>query len=111
MLTTLAEWCTSFILVLFIIVPLLWQVSKQFRFYVKITLYYFMILLAGCIGFVLCLPFGVTTDNHFRVFWFFRCCTGWTGITYELRNGENLISDKPYILAANHQSSIDVLGK
>lgn len=33
------------------------------------------------------------------------------GIEVEVRNRENLESDKPYILVINHQSSLDCFGK
>ena len=57
---------------------------------------------------------------HQSLFLFFFCRTisgVWAsfftlfGIKYELRNGEFLKSNKPCIIVANHQSSLDVFGK
>lgn len=33
------------------------------------------------------------------------------GLTFELRDVKNIVSDKPFVLIANHQTIIDVLGK
>lgn len=33
------------------------------------------------------------------------------GVRFELRNSEILHDKKPYIIIANHQSALDVLGK
>lgn len=46
-----------------------------------------------------------------RIFNIFHIITFWMGLTFELRDVKNIVSDKPFVLIANHQTIIDVLGK
>ncbi|VDN27689.1 unnamed protein product, partial [Gongylonema pulchrum] len=40
----------------------------------------------------------------------FQLLTFWCGITYEVRNRQHIQTEKPFVIIANHQSSLDVLG-
>jgi len=93
-----------------LLVPVLYFVSSSFRFSVKMGLYYFIIGLAGHVCFFLIVPFYGDVTNYRtlgRVFLFF--CKIFN-IKWELRGGENLKSDKPFVVVCNHQSSLDFIG-
>uniref|UniRef100_A0A8R1HQH3 1-acyl-sn-glycerol-3-phosphate acyltransferase n=1 Tax=Caenorhabditis japonica TaxID=281687 RepID=A0A8R1HQH3_CAEJA len=80
------------------------------RYYVRIF-YYGMSLTVGAFftGFAL-IPFGRTTNNHFRMYKILQVVSWPLNLRFELRNSEILNDDKPYIIIGNHQSALDVLG-
>ncbi|CAB3399916.1 unnamed protein product [Caenorhabditis bovis] len=79
-------------------------------YYAKVLYYGFCLVIGGMIGGVVSIPFGKTTNNHFRMFKIFQFLCQPLGVKYYLRNAEILQDPKPYIIIANHQSALDVLG-
>ncbi|KAK5982753.1 1-acyl-sn-glycerol-3-phosphate acyltransferase [Trichostrongylus colubriformis] len=89
---------------------ILTYISLTVRFYVKVTLYLMSIIAAGTVGGIMSLPFGRTPNNHFRMFAVFHSFCSFLQLRFILRNKHYLDSDKAFILIANHQSAVDVLG-
>uniref|UniRef100_A0A8R1ICU0 1-acyl-sn-glycerol-3-phosphate acyltransferase n=1 Tax=Caenorhabditis japonica TaxID=281687 RepID=A0A8R1ICU0_CAEJA len=79
-------------------------------FYIRFVYYGLCIIIGGLIGGIVSIPFGKTTNNHFRMFKILQAMTSPLNIRFELRNSAILNDEKPYIIIANHQSAIDVLG-
>lgn len=68
------------------------------------------LIIGGFLGGLASIPFGKSPNNHFRMFKIFQAMTWPMGVRFELRNSEILHDKKPYIIIANHQSALDVLG-
>ncbi|CAJ0924816.1 unnamed protein product, partial [Mesorhabditis belari] len=66
-------------------------------------------IIGGILGGLISIPFGRTTNNHFRMFNLFQKMNWFLRLDVEIRHKERLQSNEPYILIANHQSCIDVL--
>uniref|UniRef100_A0A0N5ASR2 1-acylglycerol-3-phosphate O-acyltransferase n=1 Tax=Syphacia muris TaxID=451379 RepID=A0A0N5ASR2_9BILA len=98
------------ILVLSLAFNILWFLSASFRFRVRMTGYILCIFIAASVGGILSIPHGRTPKNHFRIFNIFHVISFWMHLTFELRDVKYIDSDKPFILVANHQSILDVLG-
>ncbi|CAI2357564.1 unnamed protein product [Caenorhabditis sp. 36 PRJEB53466] len=79
-------------------------------FYIRSVYYGLCLIIGGLIGGIASIPFGKSTNNHFRMFKIFQTMTWPLGVRFELRNSEILNDEKPYIIIANHQSALDVLG-
>ncbi|KAK6759349.1 hypothetical protein RB195_021126 [Necator americanus] len=84
--------------------------SSRVRFYLKVFLYFWFLIFAGTIGGLVSIPYGRTTNNHFRMFAIFQWFCSFLRIRFTVRNKQNIDSDKPFIIIANHQSALDVLG-
>ncbi|CAI5456763.1 unnamed protein product [Caenorhabditis angaria] len=80
------------------------------NFYMRAIYYGLALIFGGLAGGLASIPFGKSTNNHFRMFKIFQFMTRPLGLTYELRNEKILSDEKPYIIIANHQSALDVLG-
>ncbi|KAJ1353210.1 hypothetical protein KIN20_009803 [Parelaphostrongylus tenuis] len=74
-------------------------------------LYLTSLIISGAIGGILSLPYGRTTENHRRVFGTFQLlCSFFLRLRYTFRNRHYIDGDRPFIIIANHQSALDVLG-
>ncbi|KAL6725139.1 hypothetical protein Aduo_019951 [Ancylostoma duodenale] len=85
--------------------------SSHVRFYMKVLLYFWCLIMAGTIGAIISIPYGRSTNNHFRIFTIFQFFCSFLRIRFILRNKQYIDSDKPFVIIANHQSALDVLGK
>ncbi|EFO97313.1 CRE-ACL-1 protein [Caenorhabditis remanei] len=79
-------------------------------FYIRAVYYGLCLMIGGLLGGIASIPSGKSTNNHFRMFRIFQAMTWPMGIKFEIRNSEILNDEKPYIIIANHQSALDVLG-
>lgn len=79
-------------------------------FYIRCVYYAMCLMIGGLIGGIASIPSGKSADNHFRMFKIFQAMTWPMGLNFELRNSKILKDPKPYIIIANHQSALDVLG-
>ncbi|EGT57848.1 CBN-ACL-1 protein [Caenorhabditis brenneri] len=101
----------TFLTILFIIAVLLVLAQLPIiGFYVRAFYYGMCLMIGGFAGGIASIPSGKSTNNHFRMFKIFQAMTWPMGIKFELRNGDILNDEKPYIIIANHQSALDVLG-
>ncbi|XGW21297.1 hypothetical protein V3C99_004335, partial [Haemonchus contortus] len=89
---------------------ILTYISSTVRFYVKVLIYLVAIMAAGTLGGIISIPFGRTPQNHYRMFSLFQWFCSVLRLRFELRNEQFLNSDKAFIIIANHQSALDVLG-
>lgn len=102
-------WQITFLIIFLIIV--LWIKSHKFKYYTKFFLYNISWLLFGIIIIPLNLHRPCKVENLSRVtapvlnFFLQMFC-----IRYVLRGSEHLELNRPYVLMANHQSSLDLIG-
>ncbi|XP_052229202.1 1-acyl-sn-glycerol-3-phosphate acyltransferase alpha-like isoform X2 [Dreissena polymorpha] len=99
-----------FIIGFLLILPILYELSGTFRYHAKFALYYACVM---GIASVVCLYGWIRpgdVNNHWFIIWSMVHVQNLFGIEVEVRNRENLESDKPYILVINHQSSLDCIG-
>ncbi|WKY15297.1 hypothetical protein Q1695_000629 [Nippostrongylus brasiliensis] len=108
--STSCHYCMIVIASIVSAVVLLAVISSYVRFYLKMVLYVLCLVSAGTIGAICSLPCGRTTNNHFRMFKIFQCFCSFLRLRFTLRNKQYIDSDKPFIIIANHQSALDVLG-
>ncbi|CAO4383380.1 unnamed protein product [Caenorhabditis nigoni] len=101
----------TFYTILFIIAVLLLLARLPIiGFYIRAVYYGLCLMIGGFVGGITSIPYGKSANNHFRMFKIFQFMTWPMGIEFELRNAEILNDEKPYIIIANHQSALDVLG-
>ncbi|KJH42798.1 Acyltransferase [Dictyocaulus viviparus] len=103
------QWCWCWAATALLLVMLL-LISSRMRFVVKVSFYLTCLLIAGTVGGIVSLPYGRTPDNHWRVFTIFQWLCAVLRLRFVLRNRHYIDSDKPFIIIANHQSALDVLG-
>lgn len=98
-------------ILIFLVVPVIYSFSGAFRYYVKIGIYYAIVL---SLATFICIagwykPFHV--DNYKILKHSFWCVKYILGIEMEVRGKKHLdIIDGPYIITCNHQSSLDFMG-
>ncbi|CAI4221263.1 unnamed protein product [Auanema sp. JU1783] len=100
------------ILFLFFLAILLAFLPQDYgvKYYVKCMYYSFCLSFGGMLGGLLSLPYGRTTDNHYRIFAVFQMMNSLLNIQFIKKNVDSLESDEPFVIIANHQSALDVLG-
>ncbi|KAH9498951.1 glutathione synthetase ATP-binding domain-like protein [Bulinus truncatus] len=108
-LETLTLW--HFILVfLLLAVPIFYQISRTFKYYLKLLIYYSLTIL---IGFGVCfyaLPRPRDTKNHNFVTACVKLFLGrMMGVKVTIKGKEILEKDEPAVIVINHQSSIDMI--
>ncbi|CAG5135123.1 unnamed protein product [Candidula unifasciata] len=93
-----------------LVIPILYQTSKQFKYYVKIAVYFLCSLFIGC-GVIICsLRRPRNPKNHFVVSFSVRAfLSDLLGIELIVREEERLKKDEPFIIVLNHQSSLDMI--
>ncbi|TKR81105.1 hypothetical protein L596_015040 [Steinernema carpocapsae] len=92
-----------------VLVPLLCLLSKSFRFSAMMVGYGICMVCSCIFSSVLSIPFGRTTNNHYRIFYCFQQSLWWLGLDVTLRHPEKIESEESFIVVANHQSALDVL--
>ncbi|CAJ0563976.1 unnamed protein product, partial [Mesorhabditis spiculigera] len=90
------------------ILVVLWQ--TKLRYHLKMFFYLLSLIFGGLIGGLISIPYGRTPKNHFRMFKVFQIINSVLQLNFEIRHKERLESEEPFILIANHQSCMDVLG-
>ncbi|VDN06724.1 unnamed protein product [Thelazia callipaeda] len=79
------------------------------RYYFKRFFYKVCLILAGTFGAFISVVKGRTPKNHWHTFRIFQFLTIWCGISFEIRNRKYIEHNEPFVIVANHQSSLDVL--
>lgn len=105
---------SSYLEVLFIciiiLVPIFYETSQKFRYYFKFFVYYSIVMINSLI----LIPAMLFRPKDVRnLLWggaFCRNISILLGIKWELRGADILSRDEAFILVANHQSSLDILG-
>lgn len=90
---------------------MLYETNKTFRYYAKMTVYYFNLNFV-CIApvFTGIFYYGKTTKNQRMVAMYMKHVKKLFGIEMEVRGEDNLKSAQPCIIVCNHQSSVDLMG-
>ncbi|XP_055680410.1 1-acyl-sn-glycerol-3-phosphate acyltransferase alpha [Lutzomyia longipalpis] len=98
------------ILALLLLLPILYESSARFRYYTKFTVYCVGITVNAAILWpvFMCRPWNVRNLKIGGLFC--RPISKIIGIKWTLRGEEYISQDKPFVIVANHQSSLDVLG-
>ncbi|XP_059616445.1 1-acyl-sn-glycerol-3-phosphate acyltransferase alpha [Phlebotomus argentipes] len=98
------------ILALLLLLPILYESSAVFRYYTKFTVYCLGITINATILWPIFMfrPWNVR-NLKIGGLWC-RPISKIIGIKWTLRGEEYISQDKPYVIVANHQSSLDILG-
>ncbi|XP_041371345.1 1-acyl-sn-glycerol-3-phosphate acyltransferase alpha-like [Gigantopelta aegis] len=99
-----------FIIGLLLILPILYELSSTFKYYAKFFFYYALCMIMAPFVMVCSLPRPKDVNNYRYVAFCTKQIRKLFGIEIEVRGRENLVSNQPYILVSNHQSSIDFFG-
>ncbi|XP_076436705.1 1-acyl-sn-glycerol-3-phosphate acyltransferase alpha-like [Babylonia areolata] len=99
-----------YLVAVLLILPLLYELSSTFRYYAKMCLYYTVVNLAAIFVIILSLWRPGDVENYRYVVMIGSEVRHLFGIDMEVRGKENLLGDEPYVLVANHQSSLDFMG-
>uniref|UniRef100_A0A1L8DY40 1-acyl-sn-glycerol-3-phosphate acyltransferase n=1 Tax=Nyssomyia neivai TaxID=330878 RepID=A0A1L8DY40_9DIPT len=98
------------ILALLLLLPILYESSARFRYYTKFAVYGVGITLNAAILW----PIFMLRPRNVRNFkiggLFCRPISKVIGIKWTLRGEEYISQDQPYVIVANHQTSLDILG-
>lgn len=96
-----------------LIVPLpgLYDYCPKFRCWVKFSVYYVWLMLASLVMIPLSLARPGSVDNARIGAKLMKPMNSLLGISWSLRGNVELLSlTQPYVIVANHQSSVDILG-
>ncbi|XP_063704013.1 1-acyl-sn-glycerol-3-phosphate acyltransferase alpha-like [Culicoides brevitarsis] len=88
----------------------LFESSSTFRYYCKYSFYYAFVMFESVFMIPLFLINAKNVSNLVWAGYVTRPISMFLGIKWELRGKEILSQDKTFVIVANHQSSIDVLG-
>ncbi|CAL4093408.1 unnamed protein product, partial [Meganyctiphanes norvegica] len=101
---------TNILVVSIMALPFLYEFSQRFRLTLKFILYYSLVMTVS----VLCIPFIIwrpgDVKNTLIATSPLHIINTLLGLHYEVRGKEHMTPDRPAIVIANHQSSIDFLG-
>ncbi|XP_078686357.1 1-acyl-sn-glycerol-3-phosphate acyltransferase alpha-like [Branchiostoma floridae x Branchiostoma belcheri] len=98
------------IIAILLILPVLYETSATFKYFAKFVLYDTIVM---CIAVFLMpvLAFRPRDVNNYRIVsWVVKNIMKIFAIKIDIKHKERLVSDQPYILVSNHQSSLDFIG-
>ncbi|XP_022084251.1 1-acyl-sn-glycerol-3-phosphate acyltransferase alpha-like [Acanthaster planci] len=93
-----------------IFLPLLYELSSTFKYYAKMWLLYVILAFGSLLTIILGLHRWRDPENAKLICWILSYTSKLFGIRAEIRGSENLRLDKPCVVVANHQSSLDLFG-
>ncbi|KAL1131571.1 hypothetical protein AAG570_011186 [Ranatra chinensis] len=99
-----------FIISFFLVLPALYEWSNVFRYYFKFFVYYGIIMVTSVIVIPIMVWKPRNVENLILASLLCRNISDVLGLKWELRGGAHLTKEIPYVIVANHQSSIDILG-
>lgn len=95
---------------IFLLMPILYEHSNVFRYYFKFFTYYGVIMITSLVVIPVMVWKPRNVENLILASYLCRNISDLLGLKWELRGGSYLSKNIPYIIVANHQSSIDILG-
>ncbi|XP_014259114.1 1-acyl-sn-glycerol-3-phosphate acyltransferase alpha [Cimex lectularius] len=104
---TLSEFVSVFV---FLLMPILYEHNRVFRYYFKFFVYYGFIMITSIIVIPIMIWKPRNVENLILASYLCRNISDLLGLKWELRGGSYLSKDEAYVIVANHQSSIDILG-
>lgn len=106
----LASEYTNVLVAAVMVTSFLYEFSHRFRLYLKFMLYYTMVMVTS----VLCIPFIIWRPGDVRntliATFPLQALNLLLGLEWEVHGQEHITVDRPAIVVANHQSSVDFLG-
>uniref|UniRef100_A0A914EAT5 1-acyl-sn-glycerol-3-phosphate acyltransferase n=1 Tax=Acrobeloides nanus TaxID=290746 RepID=A0A914EAT5_9BILA len=104
------SWWLPWLIFLLIQIPLLYSISETARYYIRMILYGFTIIVAGFCAIPVSIPSYFLNKGGLWAFYVFNRMVSWVDVNIEIRGKEILESvEGPAVLISNHQSSIDVI--
>ncbi|XP_781558.2 1-acyl-sn-glycerol-3-phosphate acyltransferase alpha [Strongylocentrotus purpuratus] len=103
------DWMQIVVISVLLGLILLYELSNTFKYYAKMTLYYTLLQIQALIIIILSLPRPRDPSNHRWASMLLSNTNGLFGIRAEVRGLHHLDYNKPAIVVANHQSSIDLM--
>ncbi|BES92965.1 unnamed protein product [Nesidiocoris tenuis] len=94
----------------FLALPVFYEHSSTFRYYFKFFVYYAYIMVASVIVLPVMIMKPRSVENLILASNLCRHVSTLLGLRWELRGGDHLSRDQSFVIVANHQSSIDILG-
>ncbi|CAL1536707.1 unnamed protein product [Lymnaea stagnalis] len=102
--------CQLVFVLILLTVPIFYQISRVFKYYFKLIVYFTISILIGLGVCIYSLPRPRDTRNHFFVSWCVRVfLRRVVGVEVEIRNSEILNKYETAVIVINHQSSIDMI--
>uniref|UniRef100_A0A0A9YMB9 1-acylglycerol-3-phosphate O-acyltransferase n=3 Tax=Lygus hesperus TaxID=30085 RepID=A0A0A9YMB9_LYGHE len=95
---------------LFLLLPVLYEHSNTFRYYFKFFVYYGYIMVTSVVVLPIMLWNPRSVENLILASKLCRHISTLLRLRWELRGGEYLNKQQSFVIVANHQSSIDILG-
>lgn len=106
----MASYYEIFLICGIILLPIFYETSHKFRYFFKFFIYYFVVMINS----IILIPAMIFRAKDVRnLIWagtFCKPISSVLGIKWELRGADILSRDEAYIIVANHQSSLDILG-
>ncbi|XP_021704643.1 1-acyl-sn-glycerol-3-phosphate acyltransferase alpha [Aedes aegypti] len=106
----MASYYEIFLICGIILMPIFYETSHKFRYFFKFFIYYFVLMINS----IILIPAMMFRAKDVRnLIWagtFCRPISTVLGIKWELRGADILSRDEAYVIVANHQSSLDILG-
>uniref|UniRef100_A0A0M3I126 1-acyl-sn-glycerol-3-phosphate acyltransferase n=2 Tax=Ascaris lumbricoides TaxID=6252 RepID=A0A0M3I126_ASCLU len=78
-------------------------------YYIKMTALYLTIMMNAIVCAIICTPIRFFGDTAKVIFNLFGVFSSWTGVQCDARHLEYFETDAPYVVVANHQSSVDLV--
>ncbi|XP_072176434.1 1-acyl-sn-glycerol-3-phosphate acyltransferase alpha-like [Diadema setosum] len=102
------DWIQIFVISVLLSLILLYELSSTFKYYAKMILYYTLVSIYSVIVCILSLPRPRDPTNLRFASWLLSNTNSLFGIRAEVRGLHHLDYNKPCVVVANHQSSIDL---
>uniref|UniRef100_A0A1B6E5F2 1-acylglycerol-3-phosphate O-acyltransferase n=1 Tax=Clastoptera arizonana TaxID=38151 RepID=A0A1B6E5F2_9HEMI len=99
-----------FCLIFMLLIPIFYETNNAFRYYFKFFLYYGIIMLTSIVVMPVMIWRPGNVENLIIASYLCRHISTLLGLHWELKGKEYLEKDQAYIIVANHQSSLDILG-
>ncbi|KAK1117361.1 hypothetical protein K0M31_016733 [Melipona bicolor] len=107
----MAPSCFEVILVgFFLMIPVLYEVSRTFRYYLKFFIYYGVVMVNSLLVLPIMCFRPKNVKNYLLASATCSFCTHLMGVQWELRGKEHLEKERACIIVSNHQSSLDIMG-
>uniref|UniRef100_A0A1B6IBR7 1-acyl-sn-glycerol-3-phosphate acyltransferase n=1 Tax=Homalodisca liturata TaxID=320908 RepID=A0A1B6IBR7_9HEMI len=100
----------SLTIFIFLIVPIMYELSRGFRYYFKFFVYYFIIMLTSVVVIPIMMWKPKDVKNLILASMLCKHISRVLGLHWELHGKEYLEKDEACVIVANHQSSLDILG-
>lgn len=107
-------WLQWIVIIFLLLLPVLYELNKTFKYYVKYTLFVAVNMLICAVVAIYLLPRVIMGERHpknykYLIYWV-KIEKRLFGLCMDIRGHEHVEANKPCIIVCNHQSSIDLFG-